>query len=164
MKMYKSKNDDGYSLRFEITPQEAQRVELYLTWHSSDIKDYVEMLERLTSVPKRNPYSNPVQEAFKAKFGATFDDDFWSAANAQYQGTNNTYQKTYQYAYSASTQTPPRPKTVPAWCKTLGLKQTATPKEIKSRYRELAKKYHPDKGGDPKKFAEIQNAYEDAIR
>lgn len=32
-------------------------------------------------------------------------------------------------------------------------------KEIKRRYLKLAKDYHPDKGGDAKKFKEINNAY-----
>jgi len=35
-----------------------------------------------------------------------------------------------------------------------------TPEEVKERYRELAKKYHPDKGGDEDKMKEIIEAYE----
>jgi len=35
-----------------------------------------------------------------------------------------------------------------------------TPKMIKKKYRELAKKYHPDKGGDEKTMKEITAAYE----
>jgi DnaJ-domain-containing protein 1 len=31
---------------------------------------------------------------------------------------------------------------------------------LKFRYRELIKKHHPDKGGDPEKFKEIQKAWE----
>ena len=42
----------------------------------------------------------------------------------------------------------------------LGLKKTATVKEIKDAYRKLSKKHHPDKGGNSKKFIEIQNAYD----
>ena len=34
----------------------------------------------------------------------------------------------------------------------LGLKKNATKNEIKSAYRLLAKKYHPDTGGDNEKF------------
>lgn len=50
--------------------------------------------------------------------------------------------------------------------KTLGLSRGATKKEAKTKYRQLAKKYHPDvaKGSDKvnaeKKFQEIQEAYE----
>lgn len=42
----------------------------------------------------------------------------------------------------------------------LGVPQNATPDEIKKAYRKLAVKYHPDKGGDPEKFKEINAANE----
>ena len=43
----------------------------------------------------------------------------------------------------------------------LGVKKTATQDEIKKAYRELCKKYHPDKnGGDDTKFKEVNEAYE----
>jgi len=41
----------------------------------------------------------------------------------------------------------------------LGLKKNATQEQIKKSYRDLAKIYHPDKGGDPEKFKEITEAY-----
>lgn len=47
---------------------------------------------------------------------------------------------------------------------TLGVKRTATPKEIKTAYRALARKYHPDANQGDKaseeKFKEITEAYE----
>lgn len=43
---------------------------------------------------------------------------------------------------------------------TLGLKRGANDDEIKKAYRSLAMKYHPDRGGDEKKFKEISAAYE----
>lgn len=42
----------------------------------------------------------------------------------------------------------------------LGIKDSATPNEVNHAYRELAKKYHPDRGGDSKKFAQLNEAYE----
>ena len=42
----------------------------------------------------------------------------------------------------------------------LGLSATASPKEVKAAFRRLAKEHHPDVGGDPAKFMDIQRAYE----
>jgi DnaJ-class molecular chaperone len=42
---------------------------------------------------------------------------------------------------------------------TLGVKSAATADEIKRAYRKLASQHHPDKGGDVKKFQEIEEAY-----
>ena len=42
----------------------------------------------------------------------------------------------------------------------LGLQKNATRDEIKSAYRLLAKKYHPDTGGDNDKFLDLQLAWE----
>lgn len=43
----------------------------------------------------------------------------------------------------------------------LGVKKTATQDEIKKAYRELCKKYHPDKnGGDDTKIKEVNEAYD----
>jgi curved DNA-binding protein len=43
---------------------------------------------------------------------------------------------------------------------TLGVGRTATADEIKSAYRKLAKKHHPDLGGDPEKFKELNEAHD----
>lgn len=42
----------------------------------------------------------------------------------------------------------------------LGVKRDATADEIKKAYRKLARKHHPDTGGDEETFKEINNAYE----
>ena len=42
----------------------------------------------------------------------------------------------------------------------LGIKKNATTKEIKSSYRSLVKKHHPDAGGEKERFLAIQNAWE----
>lgn len=42
----------------------------------------------------------------------------------------------------------------------LGVKKDVTKDEIKKAYRKLAKKLHPDAGGDKKEFSEISVAYD----
>jgi DnaJ family protein A protein 2 len=42
----------------------------------------------------------------------------------------------------------------------LSVEKNASPEEIKKSYHKLSKVLHPDKGGDPEKFKEIQHAYE----
>ena len=42
----------------------------------------------------------------------------------------------------------------------LGLPPNATRQQIKRRYRTLAKKYHPDRGGDQQQMKRIIAAYE----
>lgn len=43
---------------------------------------------------------------------------------------------------------------------TLGVSKTASQDEIKKAFRKLASQHHPDKGGDTKKFQEVQAAYD----
>lgn len=45
----------------------------------------------------------------------------------------------------------------------MGLPPDATTGTIKSKFRELAKKYHPDLGGDSGKFIELMNTYRKLI-
>jgi DnaJ-domain-containing protein 1 len=42
----------------------------------------------------------------------------------------------------------------------LGLPPNATKQQIKRRYRALAKRYHPDRGGDQQQMRRIIAAYE----
>lgn len=44
--------------------------------------------------------------------------------------------------------------------KTLGIEKNASPDDIKRAFRKLAQEHHPDKGGDPEKFKEINQAYQ----
>lgn len=45
----------------------------------------------------------------------------------------------------------------------LGLPSDASTEMIKSRFRELAKRYHPDLGGESSKFIELVNTYKKLI-
>ncbi len=42
----------------------------------------------------------------------------------------------------------------------LGLSESATVQQIKTAYRRLSKKTHPDRGGDDEEFLRVQEAYE----
>ena len=42
----------------------------------------------------------------------------------------------------------------------LGVSKSASQEEIKKAFHKLAHKYHPDKGGDEKKFKVINEAYQ----
>ena len=44
--------------------------------------------------------------------------------------------------------------------KALGIPQWASIRDVKKAYRELARRHHPDKGGDPKAFLPMKEAYE----
>jgi len=49
------------------------------------------------------------------------------------------------------------------WYEILGVPVTADDATIKSRYIELVKQYHPDRGGDPVLFDRVQKAYDLAM-
>ena len=41
----------------------------------------------------------------------------------------------------------------------LGLPTTATPDEVKAKWRQLCMIHHPDRGGNPVEFDELRRAY-----
>jgi len=47
----------------------------------------------------------------------------------------------------------------PSLLEQLGLLPTADEADVKKRFRELAMKHHPDKGGDAEKFINLMNVY-----
>jgi DnaJ-domain-containing protein 1 len=51
------------------------------------------------------------------------------------------------------------PDTVIAALRVLGLPQDASFDQVRQQYRTLAKRYHPDRGGDATRFIQIDGAY-----
>jgi hypothetical protein len=50
-----------------------------------------------------------------------------------------------------------------AWRKTLGLEDPVTRRQVQDRFRELARRHHPDRGGDHRKFVELVAARDAAL-
>ena len=50
------------------------------------------------------------------------------------------------------------------WWDILGVHQLATVDKVRESYRRLAKKHHPDAGGDPDKMAELNAAYQEGMK
>jgi len=50
------------------------------------------------------------------------------------------------------------------WWEVLGLSRTCTRKEVDVAYRGKIKVYHPDNGGDPVKWLELQEAYQQGLQ
>lgn len=48
------------------------------------------------------------------------------------------------------------------WSEVLGVSRSASQEEIKAAYRQKLHSAHPDKGGTAEKFAEVQQAYQQA--
>jgi len=53
-----------------------------------------------------------------------------------------------------------KPVDTTKYYKLLGIEKDCPEKDIKTAYRKMAIKHHPDKGGDPETFKEITQAYE----
>ena len=52
----------------------------------------------------------------------------------------------------------------PLWCKILDLNSNSTVYEIKKKYHELCKLYHPDNGGDIDSFSILKQAYDMGLK
>jgi hypothetical protein len=56
----------------------------------------------------------------------------------------------------------PKPKIKMDWWDVLNIPMASNPEQIRTAYLRLASEYHPDRGGDPNKMAEINAAYAEA--
>ena len=75
--------------------------------------------------------------------------------------------KVYSHRHWGYLTTDPNPPQ-PAWGRSphlelLGLQEGAGSQDIKRAFRRLAKRHHPDKGGDAERFKGLQAAYEQAL-
>lgn len=116
-------------------------------------------------------------------YGSRFDWDDWEARfrenmrrekeqreqqnrqqqyRQQYERTNGDRQRSnggqQRRTYSGGSS-----DTLAKSLKVLGLSQGCTKQEAKSAYRKLAKKHHPDTGGDAEKFKLVKKAYDYVI-
>ena len=74
---------------------------------------------------------------------AVFDEYFYRVYYEYYRENGMTHNALYD----------------PRLLSLLGLTAGAGPDEVKRRFRELAKKYHPDHGGDRDQFVELMDTY-----
>lgn len=102
------------------------------------------------------------------------DNEFYKKKKEQYSepkkhstyynqdNSYNDYHQTKQKEYI-----PPKKEekdTLPECFKTLGFtKKPASVDELKTRYKKLAKIYHPDMGGTEEEFQNIEKAYKEAL-
>ena len=67
-------------------------------------------------------------------------------------------------AFAGYTALPERSNMAGPWHEVLGVEVTATVDQIKVAYRERAKVWHPDSGGDQERMAALNVAYEAAMK
>ena len=67
-------------------------------------------------------------------------------------------------AFSGFKELPPPPKTSVSSWDVLNVRQGATIDEIREAYRSKVKVHHPDAGGDPVAFMDVQRAYEELTK
>jgi hypothetical protein len=119
-------------------------------WHSSQHL-IVKRTKKLVFVEKTNYHPDPWDRATYALNRAELEAEgsAWSRKARDYFYTTPWDQRRQPWASHEFT--------------VLGVKAGSSKEEIKAAYRRLARKHHPDCGGDPAAFKEIQQAYERAM-
>lgn len=69
-----------------------------------------------------------------------------------------------EQAFTGFAALPPAHVAPKAWWEVLELDPDASPDAVRQRVRELAAVHHPDRGGDPKRMVEINQAHERFLR
>jgi len=112
-------------------------------------------LARDTILQKKTKYDKEEFESKKDKTYEKYHSD-WTDDYVDF-----TYKRPSKY--DAEFRKAAKNSTLPDYYKILDLPRSATQEEIKKKYRELAKKLHPDRSKDEQtkeKMAEINKAYE----
>jgi len=107
------------------------------------------ILRRKTSYDKEE-FESKKDKTFE-KYHSGWTDDYVDFSHTRYTEDDAEFSKAA------------KDSTLPDYYKVLGIPQSASQEEIKKRYRELAKKLHPDKSKGEKTdeaMAEINKAYE----
>lgn len=81
-------------------------------------------------------------------------------------GKNDEYyeQEPYEFKYQSMEEAQSIKPEIYECFIDLGFDSIPTEKELKARYRQLAKENHPDRGGNPEEFEKINKAYSDSLK
>jgi len=144
-----------------------------VSMHIDDIKHKLRKLKKLErKIRFGGDPSNPaplVWDGFfslrgPAEGNAKYSIDVLVSMDAAgYRGVIDDYFAYVYYVYYRENGLPFDELKPPAPLEYLDLPQGADPAEIKKRFRELAKKYHPDTGGDAEKFIALKQAYDKLV-
>jgi hypothetical protein len=140
----------------EIFPEWAKRVEeeraeaskIYKAKQDKRKKEWEEREE----AKKRNAFYDIDSERLfeyiknilgEASFRKFMQGEFWTYSNYNSPSVNYSLTESFQI---------------------LGISEEATEQEIKKAYRQLAHKYHPDKGGDHAEFIKVTQALQECMK
>ena len=101
-----------------------------------------------------NQNCNKSQDNFQRKYQNSFDDNIdraWREAEKEERKRNQKRESTHR---------PTENDLLHQAMDLFGLKPGFTKAELRSRRRELAKRYHPDEGGDAEMIKKINNAFD----
>jgi len=148
-------SDDGKKeLEMELIVTDEQKIILFASFAIAVIGIFV-YLARDVILRKKTAYDS---KEFDSKNDKTYEKyhSNWSDDYEEFGARKNSKEnKEFRDAFQNST--------LPDYYKTLDIPHDATHDEIKNRYRELAKKIHPDKNKDEKSeeiMVQINKAYE----
>ena len=143
------------TLGYQVTKRLVMGAVAYSNAHAEQVErdfkevdEVVKNWERQTAQAERNVNANRSTNRQSTQTNSSVEEEFQRMKN----------DPNYGKEIPRSRPTPPA-SSESELLSTLGVDQDATYSQIKRAYRELAKKHHPDVGGDKTKFEEITAAY-----